>query len=129
MRAGRIVPRVRKLELHFEVAIETMRKVAEPSVSDLVVWRLAAGDWQSALLLLDGREHEAWKERYVMEQRTACPNDTIPALLTDLTRLRETLERSLAGLAPGLRYEIARRLMEADTNVAPLEGPRRNSCA
>ena len=121
MRRGRIVTRVHKLEVHFEAAIEALRKITTPSVAQLVVWRLAAGDWQSALTLLDGREWDVWLERYLIEQRSVGPNgpnDIFAAGFTDLTRLRQSLADSLADLAPELRWTIARRLLTAGTNIA-----------
>jgi hypothetical protein len=68
----------------------------------------------SALKLLEPRERDLWKERQSVEYRGAGPKERID--LTDLTRLRQTLSSSLAGLPPEKRFDIARQLLAADTD-------------
>ena len=83
---------------------------AVPSVADEILERLAAGEWQSALKLLEPRERDLWLERQSFEHRCASPN----RVLSDLTQVRKTLDKSLGGLPPELRYDIARQLLDAD---------------
>ena len=83
---------------------------AVPSVEEEIFDRLAAGEWQSALKLLEPGERELWFKRQSVEHRCVRPN----RVRMDLTHMRETLDRSLGGLPPELRYDIARQLLEAD---------------
>src|ERR1039457_854479 len=90
---------------------------AVPSVEEEIFERLAAGEWQSALKLLEPRERDLWLKRQSVDHRCVRPN----RVRMDLTQVRETLEKSLGGLPPELRYDIARQLMEADIDL-PLPG-------
>ena len=104
MRTGSIDGRIRRLEVRFGWT------VAAPSVDGEIFERLAAGDWQTALKLLEPRGRDLWLERQSVEHRCASPN----RVLSDLTQMRETLDRALGGLLPELRYDIARQLLDAD---------------
>jgi hypothetical protein len=86
---------------------------AVPSVDEEIFERLVAGEWQSALKLLEPRERELWKARQSIEYGGAGPKERID--LMGLTRLRQTLSSSLAGLPPEKRIDIARQLLAADT--------------
>jgi hypothetical protein len=88
---------------------------AIPLVSDEIYERLAAGEWQSALKLLEPRERDIWLKRQSGEHGSLRPR-RVPI---DLTQVRETLDRSLGGLPEELRYDIARQLLEADTDLVP----------
>jgi hypothetical protein len=81
-----------------------------PSVSDEIFERLAAGEWQSALKLLEPRERDLWLEWQSVEHGRLRPKRA----RIDLTQMRETLDKSLDGLPAEVRYDIARQLMEAD---------------
>ncbi|SPE38918.1 hypothetical protein SBA6_970013 [Candidatus Sulfopaludibacter sp. SbA6] len=59
---------------------------------------LAAGDGQCALRLLERRDPDVWQEQQLIEHWGAGPNGMIDIGFTDLTRLRQTLQSSLAGL-------------------------------
>jgi hypothetical protein len=107
------VRRLRRLEIRFGVMTETMRN-AVPSAADMIVERLAAGEWQCALKLLELPEQDVWQERQSSVHRTS-PSRMLDIDFTDLTRLRQTLESSLADLPPELRFDIAQRLLDADT--------------
>lgn len=96
--------RIRRLEVRFRLT------AAVPSVSEEIFERLAAGEWQSALKLLEPRERDLWLEQQSVEHRCVRPNRVV----SDLTQVRKTLENSLGGLPPELRYDIARRLLDAD---------------
>ena|ERR1017187_9296003 len=104
MRTASIAGRVRRLEARLGW------KLSVPSVDEEIFGRFAAGDWQSALKLLEPRERDLWLERQSVEHRCASPN----RILSDLTQVRKTLDKSLGGLPPELRYDIARQLLEAD---------------
>jgi hypothetical protein len=80
-----------------------------PSVAEEIFERLAAGEWQSALKLLEPRERDLWLKRKSVEHRRLRPKSA----RIDLTQMRETLDKSLGGLPPELRYDITRQLMEA----------------
>ena len=90
-----------------------MRK-AVPSAADMITERLAAGDWECALKLLELPEHDVWQEW--QSHRGTGPKSMIDIDFTDLTRMRQTLERSLADLPPELRWKIAQQLLESDTD-------------
>ncbi|MBZ5619283.1 MAG: hypothetical protein LAQ69_11260 [Acidobacteriia bacterium] len=104
-----VAGRIRRLEVRFR------SKAPVPSVEEAIVERLAAGDWQSALKLLEPRERDLWQERQSMEHRGRGPNRPIHIDFTDLTRLRQTLSSSLADLPPKLREKMAQQLLAADT--------------
>ena len=111
-----VVRRIRKLEVaRFRCACETMRKDSDLSADEAVVQMLAAGDWQCALELLEQGEGDVWHQRELIEHWRAGTSGLIDIDFRDLTRLRQTLENSLADLPPELRWTIARRLLEADT--------------
>jgi hypothetical protein len=97
-----VARRLFRLEARFEWTV--------PSVHDEIYERLAAGEWQSALKLLEPRERHLWLERQSVEHGSLRPK----RVRIGLTQMRETLEKSLGGLPEELRYDIARRLMEAD---------------
>ena len=104
-----------------------MRKSAVLSAADAVVQMLAAGDWQCALELLEQEEEHL--RRKLIENWTAGRDDLIALDFTDLTQLHRTIESSLAGLAPELRWKIARKLLEANTKwncsvMPPSQSPR-----
>ncbi|MBZ5625193.1 MAG: hypothetical protein LAQ69_41805 [Acidobacteriia bacterium] len=107
-----VAGRIRRLEVRFG------SKAPVPSVEEAIVERLAAGEWQSALRLLEPRERDLWQERQSMEHRGRGPNAVISLGLTDLTRLRQTLRGSLAELPPELPEKIAQQLLAADTEEA-----------
>jgi len=107
------VRRLRKLETRFGVANEAMRKAAVPSAAEMVIERLVAGEWECAMRLLELPQQDVWQE-WQSSTRTA-PNRMVDIDFTDLTRLRQTLESSLADLPPELRWKIARQLLDADT--------------
>jgi hypothetical protein len=86
-----------------------------PSVSDEIYERPAAGEWQSALKLLEPRERGLWQKRQSVGHGSLRPK----RVRIDLTQMRETLDKSLGGLPEELRYDIARRLLEADTDLVP----------
>jgi hypothetical protein len=85
------------------------RAVEVPSVSDEIYERLAAGEWQSALKLLEPGEGDLWLKRQSVEPGSLRPK----SVRLDLTQIRETFDKSLGGLPEELRYDIARQLMEA----------------
>jgi hypothetical protein len=99
-----VTRRLLRLEARFGWTAEV------PSVSDEIYERLAAGEWQSALKLLEPRERDLWLKRQSVEHGSLRPK----RVRIDLTQMRETLDKSLGGLPPELRYDIARQLMEAD---------------
>jgi hypothetical protein len=102
--------RVGKLEVRFEPIIEATRKVADPFSPEAIVLRLAAGEWQCALKLLEIQQcHRcrAWRPE---------PRDLLDIPFRDLTRLRRTLARSLGALPEEQRFDIARQLLAADTS-------------
>jgi len=71
--------------------------------------RLAAGEWQCALKLLERRlcdRCRAWRPE---------PRDLLDIPFTDLTRLRHTLERSLGAPPEELRFDIAQQLLAAES--------------
>jgi hypothetical protein len=88
-------------------------------VSDEIYERLAAGDWQSALKLLEPRERDLWLKQQSVEHGSLRPK----RVRIDLTQKRKALEKSLGGLPEALRYDIARRLMDAD-----MTGESHESC-
>jgi hypothetical protein len=106
MRTSSIAGRIRRLEVRFGWT------VAAPSVDQEIFERLAAGEWQSALKLLEPGERDLWLKRQAVEHGIPRPK----RVRMDLTQVRETLDKSLGGLPEELRYDIARRLMEADTD-------------
>ena len=106
------VRRLQKLEFRFGV---TREATAAPSAGQAIIGMLAAGEWQCALQLLERRDLDARQEKQLIEHWGADPNGRIDLGVMGLTRLRQTLERSLSDLPPELRYDIARRLLEADT--------------
>jgi hypothetical protein len=108
------VRRLRKLEIRFGVANEAMRKVVVPSPAEMIIERLAAGEWQCALKLLELPEQDVWQEWQSSVHRTS-PSRMLDIDFMDLSGLRQTLERSLGDLPPELRYDIARRLLDTDT--------------
>jgi hypothetical protein len=75
----------------------------------------AAGEWQCALKLLELPEQDVWREWQSSVHRGTAPNRMLDIDFTDLTQLRQTPENSLADLQPELRYDIAQRLLAADT--------------
>jgi hypothetical protein len=85
------------------------------SVEEAVVQMLAAGDWQCALKLLEQGQGDAGHGRELIEHWRAGTNGLIDIGFRGLTRIRQTLESSLADLPPELRWTIARRMLEADT--------------
>jgi hypothetical protein len=91
------------------------REATAPSADQAIIAMLAAGEWQCALRLLERRDLDVRQEQQLIKQRGADPNGRIDLGIMGLTRLRQTLERSLSDLPPELRYDIARRLLEADT--------------
>ena len=99
-----VTRRLLRLEARFEWTV--------PSVHDEIFERLAAGEWQSALKLLEPRERDLWLKGQSIEHRRLRPK----RVRIDLTQMRETLDKSLGGLPPELRYDIARQLMEAGTD-------------
>jgi hypothetical protein len=107
------VRRLRRLEVRFASTLEATRKV--PTAAEMIVERLAAGEWQCAMQLLERRDLDARQEQQLIEHWGADPSGRIDLGVMGLTRLRQTLERSLSDLPPELRYDIARRLLEADT--------------
>jgi hypothetical protein len=98
-----VTRRLLRLEARFEWT------AAVPSVEEEIFERLAAGEWQSALKLLEPRERDLWLKRQSVEPGSLRPK----RVRMDLTQMRETLDQSLGGLPPELRYDIARQLMEA----------------
>jgi hypothetical protein len=96
-----VARRLFRLEARFEWTV--------PSVHDEIYERLAAGEWQSALKLLEPRERNLWQKRQSVEHGSLRPK----RVRIDLTQVRETFDKSLGGLPEELRYDIARRLMEA----------------
>jgi hypothetical protein len=93
-----------------------MRKTAVPSADEAIGEVFAAGDRQCALELLDAGERDVRKERCLIDLWAAGQSRMIGVHTMDLTRLRQTLENSLAELTPELRQTIARRLLDADTD-------------
>jgi hypothetical protein len=67
-----------------------------PSVSDEIYERLAAGEWQSALKLLEPRERDLWLKQQSIEYGSLRPK----RVRIDLTQMRETLDKSLGGCRP-----------------------------
>ena len=106
------VRRLRKLEARF------VPRCRVPSAAEMIVERLAAGEWQCALKLLDLQEQDVWQEWQSSVHRGTAPNRMADLDFNDLSRLRQTLERSLSDLTPELRYDIARRLFDADMESA-----------
>jgi hypothetical protein len=90
-------------------------RAASPSVDEEIFGRLAAGDWQSALRLLEPRERHLWEERQSIGCRRKGPNHTAHFDFRDLSQLRQTLDKSLGGLPWEVRENIARQLLAADT--------------
>ena len=107
MRTSSIAGRIRRLEVRFGWTAEV------PSVADEIFERLAAGEWQSGLQLLEPGERDLWLKRQAVEHGSLRPK----RVRMDLTQVRETLEKSLGGLPEELRYDIARRLLDADTDL------------
>ena len=102
-----VAKRLLRLEVRFGSA------GAVPSVEDAIFERLAAGEWQSALRLLEPRERDLWEERQSIERRGGGRNGMID--IRDLAGLRKTLDISLGGLPWEVRENIARQLLAADT--------------
>ena len=101
-----VVRRIRKLEVRFAPRCRV------PSAAEMIVERLAAGEWQCALKLLELPEQDVWQKWQASVHRTR-PSRMLDIDFMDLSGLRQTLERSLADLPPELRFDIARRLFEA----------------
>jgi hypothetical protein len=92
-------------------------------VDEAFLERLVAGEWQSALKLLEEpREQDVWQEQQSTGRSGRGPTGRIDFALTGLTRLRQTLSVSLADLVPELRFDIARRLLAADNSEESREG-------
>jgi hypothetical protein len=107
----RLARRVRTLEVRFEPVIEALRKVADPFSPEAIILRLAAGEWQCALKLLERQQcHRcrAWRPE---------ARDLLDIRFTDLSRLRQTLERSLGSLPEEQRFDIAQQLLAADSGL------------
>jgi len=111
MRTGSITGRVRRLEARF------FAKLPVPSVDEEIFERLVAGEWQSALRLLEPRVRQLWEERQSIEHRGTGPNHMAHFDFRDLTQLRKTLDKSLGGLPWEVREKIARQLLAADTEL------------
>jgi hypothetical protein len=82
-------------------------------VDEEIFERLAAGDWQSALKLLEPRERDLWQEQAPVEYRGAGPNHMAHFDFRDLTPLRRTLDKSLGGLPWEVRERVAQQLLAA----------------
>ena len=104
--------RLARIEVRFGPMLEAARKVADPFSEEAIFLRLAAGKWQCALKLLERQRCDrcpSWRPE---------PREVFDIPFTDLTRLRQTLKRSLGALPDELRFDIAQRLLATDT---PLE--------
>jgi hypothetical protein len=111
MGTGSIAGRVRRLEARFYA------KFPVPSVDEQIFRRLAAGEWQSAMKLLEPRERQLWEERQSIEDGGIGPNRMTHIDFTNLTQLRKTLDKSLGGLSWEVREKIAQQLLAADTEA------------
>lgn len=101
--------RLRRIEVRFGPLLEAARRVFEPFSEEAIFRRLAAGEWQCALKLLEHQRCDrcrAWRPG---------PGELLDIPFTDLTRLRQTLERSLGALPEALRFNIAHQLLAADS--------------
>ena len=76
--------------------------------------RLVAGEWQSALKLLEPRERDLWQKQ---RSGGTGPNHVAHIDFRDLTQLRRTLDKSLGGLPWEVREKIAQQLLAADTEL------------
>jgi hypothetical protein len=113
-----VIGRLRRLERRFGFT------VVAPSVDEAIIERLVAGEWQSALRLLEEPSELArWQEQQSNGRSRRDPNGRIDFGLTGLTRLRQTLSVSLADLPPELRFDIAQQLLAAD-GIEEAEGGR-----
>ena len=102
--------RLARIEVRFGPMMEAARKVTDPFSPEAILVRLAAGEWQCALKLLERQQCDrcrAWRPK---------PRDLLDIASTNLTGLRQTLERSLGALPGELRYDIARQLLAADSD-------------
>ena len=100
--------RLQKLELRFAALVDAVREAADPFSDEAIYLRLAAGEWQCALKLLERQRCDRcrdWRPE---------PRERLDSRFTDLGHLRETLERSLGALPDELRFDIARRLLLAE---------------
>ena len=107
------VRRLRKLEFRFGVA----REATVQSADQAIIAMLAAGEWQYVVKLLELTEQDVLEGWQSNVHRTS-PTRMLDIDFTDLSRVRQTLERSLSDLPPELRYDIARRLLDADMESA-----------
>jgi hypothetical protein len=105
VRTRSIAGRVRKLEVRF------CGGQAITAVELEVVERLAAGEWQSALKLLEPEEKARWEAAHKGERLLRTTDH-------DLAELRRRAIAALAPLSQEQRAVIARRLMESDRHFA-----------
>jgi hypothetical protein len=80
-----VINRLRKLELGFGFT------AAVPSVDEAIIGRLVAGEWQSALKLLEPQEQNVWQEQQPIGRSGRGPTGRIDFALTGLTRMRQGL--------------------------------------
>ena len=107
-----VAGRIRKLEIRYGAAIELLRQAADPTSPQAIIGMLAAGDWQSAMNVLEGRALGA--EQQLIQPRDPGRYRNLNIGFTDLSRLRKTIATALAELQPELRYKIARQLLLSD---------------
>jgi len=101
--------RLARIEVRFGPIMEAARKVTDPFSPEAILVRLAAGEWQCALKLLERQQCDrcrTWRPAL---------GELLDFPLTNLTRLRQTFERSLGALPEELRFDIAQRLLAADS--------------
>jgi len=84
------------------------------SADEAIVERLLAGEWKFAMRLLDLPEQDVLKE-WQGHRRSTSPNRWLDTYSRNPTLWRQALDKTLAEVAPELRFEIAQRLFAADT--------------
>ena len=102
--------RVGKLELRFGPLIEALSRRADPFSMEAVFMRLAAGEWERALKLLEHQRCDICRSR---------PLDLNVMASIDFTNsagLFRKIDRALARLPQETRTLIAARLLAADTD-------------
>jgi len=104
-----LTKRVEKLEVRYRPVVEALERALDPFSIEMVVLRLAAGEWECALKLLDRQECEV------------CRSRPLRPSVFDLTNPDSLFEQATKGcehLPDETKYLIARRLFESDREAA-----------
>ena len=91
--------------------VDALRREADPFSPEAVVMRLAAGEWQCALKLLERQQCDVCRDCH------PDPRDWTSVDLTDLSSMRLALSNSLGGLPWEVRADIAQKLLAADAEA------------